>query len=420
MLYCCILCVFVLNIACRIVHIEMQDPFLYFVDNLKRERGYFILPFDPHIIACQDHKDGGALVAHYVLLTQHRFAEHVLYGCSCTMAVAQAQRLDALSGDGTATSAFLKEEEKLYCWHAKAIDKLVSSIVSEASPPDCRVVIVRTSPLLGCVAAGVRTMNCRFLLCFARGVAFIVKPLLFTNSSVRLILRSSANCYVLLLLLHQTGYGIVAIRRSRTACLVCHAFVHACKHVKAFKEWQHDQAIEPEEDGDCEGGDTEPMGPACISSEKIPYPLTSELKEKFLGYKDGRSKRPFLLVPSLGGSCANGFSWSESDPVQQGWLVSNCRLVTIGAVLQFGYNDKREQQKCAVYFTQCTGPCACRKTYDGQVDGYLNVNNKYAVDYELLMLQLHLFLEGRSPLATTHRYVSPMDCIVYIVGRCKI
>eukprot|EP00117_Sycon_ciliatum_P000794 scpid26853/ scgid5007/ len=371
MLYCCILCVFVLNIACRIVHIEMQDPFLYFVDNLKRERGYFILPFDPHIIACQDHKDGGALVAHYVLLTQHRFAEHVLYGCSCTMAVAQAQRLDALSGDGTATSAFLKEEEKLYCWHAKAIDKLVSSIVSEASPPDCRVVIVRTSPLLGCVAAG-------------------------------------------------TGYGIVAIRRSRTACLVCHAFVHACKHVKAFKEWQHDQAIEPEEDGDCEGGDTEPMGPACISSEKIPYPLTSELKEKFLGYKDGRSKRPFLLVPSLGGSCANGFSWSESDPVQQGWLVSNCRLVTIGAVLQFGYNDKREQQKCAVYFTQCTGPCACRKTYDGQVDGYLNVNNKYAVDYELLMLQLHLFLEGRSPLATTHRYVSPMDCIVYIVGRCKI
>ncbi|XP_065192373.1 uncharacterized protein LOC135823439 isoform X2 [Sycon ciliatum] len=123
-------------------------------------------------------------------------------------------------------------------------------------------------------------------------------------------------------------------------------------------------------------------------------------------YKDGRSKRPFLLVPSLGGSCANGFSWSESDPVQQGWLVSNCRLVTIGAVLQFGYNDKREQQKCAVYFTQCTGPCACRKTYDGQVDGYLNVNNKYAVDYELLMLQLHLFLEGRSPLATTHRAIS--------------
>ena len=135
-----------------------------------------------------------------------------------------------------------------------------------------------------------------------------------------------------------------------------------------------------------------------------PYPLPLEARQHHHSTSTGAvAKRTLYSPPATSGSCRYGYSWANDSPFHTSWVASKCQILTLTAIVSERTDMLEGMVYCAVYYRECSGPCKCRLSFDGQADPVLNVNNKISIAYDVLFSHLHGMLEGCNPLATLHR-----------------
>ena len=102
-----------------------------------------------------------------------------------------------------------------------------------------------------------------------------------------------------------------------------------------------------------------------------------------------------FLSPTEPETCEHGHQFNRVDPVSNGWISQK------GIVIK-GISHNQRSQRTA-YYRPTTGPCNCRKEYDGQVDLLSKLDGKNVFYCGFLFHYLCLMLEGKNPLIAFFR-----------------
>ena len=113
---------------------------------------------------------------------------------------------------------------------------------------------------------------------------------------------------------------------KKLACMTCNYGTRTCEYVKMYKEWL-EETDKPTPESERDHPRTSHF--SYVSYKKIPYPLTSELKDVYDKQESGQLPLPRHLVPSIPESdeplsvCRHGNTWNDDDPVQNDWYIGD-------------------------------------------------------------------------------------------------
>ena len=206
---------------------------------------------------------------------------------------------------------------------------------------------------------------------------------------------------------NERDYGIIEKARStarrKYKCLTCTSETFICSHVSVYEQWLLNEGMENDYDGfvnDLLQGNpsSESLGTdefECITTEKYPYPHTTQMAETFSMIENRFIDFPSCLVPSQPECrCMHGNEFNDSNPVEQGWLLNDEATIY----------TKYRKVPVTVYYRP-TNECDCRYYYQGTRDLLLNIDNKTLVYMPYKIEYLHDCVEGKMPVAAHIRSV---------------
>lgn len=335
-----------------------------YLKHLEATKVYFPLSDRSHF-AIADCNVEGKLIKTFAILEKLQFnnsdgTPFHLFACMCTDGTLQRERLRLLNREVKNHPSFQHDEESQYCIHAAAANAIGlgdTLIDLDNIVEDITVDQLSLNPLIVGIHDG-------------------------------------------------ESYGILS-REDRSSvqrirCRTCRSNVHACSHVRTYKLWCTENEIEFNVEEVNRKDSTKSF--SCISENKIPYPLPEKLRNTLDRYESGSTTFPIDLIPPIlegGQKCKHGNTWDLRDPKEQGWLLSDDvriykSLSSLSNVSEGGLIRK-------LYFRPTIGSCGCFKSYDGQEDLLLNLDNKHFFYYGFLYSYLHLMMEGKNPLAAFFR-----------------
>lgn len=92
-----------------------------------------------------------------------------------------------------------------------------------------------------------------------------------------------------------------------------------------------------------------------ISSRKIPYLLSQDMKDKILQYESGQLPFPQVMIPDVKKSdcCLHGNAWDDGDPVTEEWVANS-------GVWIYKESTAIYYESAVVYYRPSIGSCTCK------------------------------------------------------------